>query len=79
MNNQNSKEMVEQMRKMNEQLMDNLMRQRQQKRSYKKLQDKLTNSQGEMREALKKQFSLENFQPNSSLSDMLGNLLNNKK
>jgi hypothetical protein len=78
MENQNTKDMVEQMRKMNEQLMDNLMRQREQKRNYKKLQDNLNNSQGKMRDELKKQFSPENLQPNSSLSDMLDKLLNNK-
>ncbi|RSD26105.1 hypothetical protein [Mesobacillus subterraneus] len=78
MDNQNTKDMVEQMRKMNEQLMDNLMRQRQSKRNYKKLQDNLNNSQGKMREALKQQFSPENIQPNSSLSNMLDKLLNNK-
>ncbi|ESU33586.1 hypothetical protein G3A_05130 [Bacillus sp. 17376] len=78
MDNQSSKDMVEQMRKMNEQLMDNLMRQREQKRNYKKLQDNLNNSQGKMRDELKKQFSSENLQPNSSLSDMLDKLLNNK-
>jgi len=77
----NNQELVDQLQKLNQQYMDNLMNQFQQKNNSRKLQKKFKKSQTEFNDYLKKQLlTADNTtnNPNTSLSDLFSKLLNKK-
>ena len=69
------KELVEQLRKMNEQSMKGLLRDSRQKRSKAKLNQNLKENQAKALEELKNQYAPTENSTNSSLNQLLGKLL----
>ncbi|MCP3762676.1 hypothetical protein NLX67_09770 [Domibacillus sp. A3M-37] len=68
------KELVEQLRKMNEQSMKELLRDSRQKRSKAKFKQNLKENQARALEELKKQYTPTADSTNSSLNKILGKL-----